>query len=170
MKRPDLQVDDSETIVRLLSSYWVIGNEILHVAFTLRDRETYISVNRPSISSYNTDVKNFLESHPDFYSDKEQKEYKQAALNVAEIRNIRIDVDDLLLNMEVEVEPITQNQRSHAGIFTRLNGKNLKTGDLIFDNTLKTGVSADVILLEVRSRLLELSHLEILQQPRRDKK
>ena len=160
MKQYELQVGDDEVVMRLLSRYWVANGEILHVAFTLREKETYISVNRPSIASYNTDITTFLNNHTDFYSDKEKREYLRAALNVSDIRNVRIAVDNMLLNTEVEVEPRNQYQKSHAGIFTRVSGKNLKVGDLLFDSTLKKGISADVILLDVRSRLLDIARLE----------
>lgn len=162
MKQFESQVGDDESVVRLLSTYWVSNNEILHVAFTLREKETYISVNRPSIASYSTDVVTFLSNHSDFYSDKEKREYRRAALSVADIRNIRIAVDNMFLQTEVEVEPRNQYQKSHAGIFTRVSGKNLKVGDFLVSSTLKKGISADVILLAVRSRLLDMARLETL--------
>lgn len=52
----DVTVPNSEDVARILSTEWIVDGKLSNVAFTLRPHETYISVNRPAISSYNNDV------------------------------------------------------------------------------------------------------------------
>ena len=44
---------DSETVARILKRDWFDDGKLMHVAFALRNGETYISVNRLAIASYN---------------------------------------------------------------------------------------------------------------------
>ena len=153
-------ISNNEDVARILSNQWISNGEILHMAFTLRDKETYISVNRPAIPSYDSDVKGFVTSHPDFYADQRHDKYIRAMLNVGEIRALRIDYAGITLNVNVEVEPRDIFTKSHAGIFTRHQNKNIKNGDTLYIKSLDTDVSADEILLEVRSNLVDISTLE----------
>ena len=153
-------ISNNENVARLLSRGWVKNGAILHMAFTLRPKETYISVNRPSVSSYEDDVRNFVESHPDFYADENQTKYSRALLNVGEIRNSKIIFLGTELNVNVEVEPRDVFTKSHAGIFTRHKNTNIKAGDTLYIESLCDEVAADEVLLEVRSRLIDISELE----------
>ena len=53
---------DSENVTRILRRDWFDEGKLMHVAFALRNAETYISVNRPSVSSFRKDVKDFVMS------------------------------------------------------------------------------------------------------------
>ena len=160
MDNTENKVADTENVARILRPNWVVDGILQHYAFDLRRNETYISVNRPAVSSYADDVKSFVESHPDFYSDSEKTEYARALLYVGNIRNSEISFDGIKLNIDVEVEPRDGFAKSHAGIFTRSEGKNIKTGETIKIEPMEEEVSSDDILLEVRSRLLDISKIE----------
>lgn len=155
-------VADNENVARILSKRWVVEGVILHMAFTLRENETYISVNRPSIQSYQDDVCSFVSSHPDFYADYMRTVYQRALINVGDIRAIDVIAGCKPLNVDVEVEPRDSFTKSHAGIFTRYNGTNLKPGTVLSVEGLEKNISADDILLEVRDQLLDMSQLELL--------
>ena len=60
----------------------------------------------------------------------------------------------------MEVEPRDVFTKSHAGIFTRYDGKNIKANEKMKIEPIEDEVSSDAILLEVRSRLLDISKLE----------
>ena len=154
------EISNTVSVARILRNTWVIDCNIQHTAFLLRRGETYISVNRPAIQSYDSDVKGFVTSHPDFYADQRHDKYIRAMLNVGEIRAMRIDYAGITLNVNVEVEPRDIFTKSHAGIFTRHQNKNIKNGDTLYIKSLDTDVSADEILLEVRSNLVDISTLE----------
>ena len=160
MKRNILQVPDSEHVARLLSKGWICDGSILHIAFTLREEETYISVNRPAVSSYDLDVSSFVSNHPDFYANEDKSMYIRAILNVGDVRNSKINVDNVELGIDVEVEPRDTFIKSHAGIFTRHEGVNVKKGDSIFVKAVGKEISSDQVLLKVRSRLLDISKIE----------
>ena len=149
-------VSSSEQVARILSKEWFDGEELMNIAFTLMEGETYISVNRPLISTYSADVASFIAKHP-AYSFKADT-YKRATLNVAHIRGIEIDAFGKKLNINVEVEPRDVRTKSHAGIFTRYENRNLKVGDSL--RILEKNVSADDVLIKVRSQLLSLSVIE----------
>lgn len=55
--------------------------------------------------------------------------------------------------------------KSHAGIFTRYEGQNLKVGDTVSIESSENEVSTDDVLLEVRSHLLDLARMEICKLP-----
>ncbi len=153
-------IADTEMVARLLHREWVVDGILQHYAFVLRRNESYISVNRPAIPSYKTDVVSFVESHPGFYADGSRTNYMCALLNVGKIRQTEILVNGIQLNVDVEVEPRSSFAKSHAGIFTRHEGQNVKVGESFwFDNCIEE-VSSDAILLEVRSHLLNLAQLE----------
>ena len=149
-------ISSSEQVARILSNDWIVDGKLLSLAFTLRDRETYISVNRPSIETYDADVTSFVESHPKFKFD--DRNYMRALLSVGEIRDIEIDAFGELLNFGVEVEPRDSRTKSHAGIFVRYGSQNVKNGDTLTNNG--KGISADDVLLKVRTRLMNLSVVE----------
>lgn len=150
-------VSSSEKVARILNPEWIEDGILMHEAFMLRDGETYISVNRPSVDSYDKDVTDFINKHPDYAFDTDK--YKRALLGVGEIRDINVAFDEVEAKIDVEVEPRDAHYKSHAGIFTRLDHKNLKKGQLI-DVQAEENVSADSILLEVRMNLLDISTVE----------
>lgn len=153
---------DSENVARILSNKWVVDGVILHMAFTLREGETYISVNRPSVATYQEDVSTFVATHPDFYLDDNHFAYQRALLNTGKVRSIVVLVDEKPLNVSVEVEPRDVFTKSHAGIFTRLDGTILKPGKIVPVEGLEKDVPVDDILLEVRSQLIDRAQLEQL--------
>lgn len=153
-------INNNENVARILRKFWVLDNEIQHTAFMLRCGETYISVNRPAVASYDSDVRNFVETHPDFYADESKTKYSRALLNVGEIRATKVSFSGITLNINVEVEPRDVFTKSHAGIFTRHENRNVKTGDTLYIKSLDENISADEVLLEVRSRLVDLAKLE----------
>lgn len=153
-------INNNENVARILRKFWVLDNEIQHTAFMLRCGETYISVNRPAVASYDSDVRNFVETHPDFYADESKTKYSRALLKVGEIRASKVSFSGITLNINVEVEPRDGFTKSHAGIFTRHENRNVKTGDTLYIKSLDENISADEVLLEVRSRLVDLAKLE----------
>lgn len=81
---------------------------------------------------------------------------------------MNVKVDGKQLNANVEVEPRDLFTKSHAGIFTRYNGVNLKKGYSLAAQGLDKDVSADDILLEVRDQLLDMASLEQCELPNVD--
>ena len=152
----DLFVLDTEQVARILSSEWFVDGLLQNVAFTLLENETYISVNRPAVSTYDIDVKAFLDRHPKYIFENDN--YKRALLNVSDIRSINVDAFGEALTINVEVEPRDKFTKSHAGIFTRLGDKNVKKGDVL--TYLEKGISADDVLMKVRSLLSSLAKQE----------
>ena len=151
-------ITDKENVVRVLHQDWVDNGVIQLGAFTLRPNETYISVNRPSIPSFASDVSNFVETHSMYQHTKST--YMCAALNVEGIRGIKLTNNGELINIDVEVEPRAVYTGSHAGIFTRLGTTNIKKGTMFPAETLPIGLSADDILMEVGWSLIALSTLQ----------
>lgn len=45
-----MTIDNREDVARILANDWVINGVLQQTAFTLRDGETYISVNRPAVT------------------------------------------------------------------------------------------------------------------------
>ena len=135
-------IADTENVARILHQNWVIDGILQHYAFVLRRNETYISVNRPAVSSYDDDIASFVESHPDFYANENKTEYMRALLNVGEIRQTEVRVNETRLNIEVEVEPRDVFTKSHAGVFTRHDGRNIKAGEAFSIESLKEDISS----------------------------
>ena len=154
-------ISGTENVARLLCSNWVVDGILQHYAFVLRYHETYISVNRPAVSSYDSDVASFIESHSDFYANEARTEYKRALINVGDIRKIEMSVNDVAFNIDVEVEPRDVFTKSHAGIFTRHEGQNLKADKSLIIKATGEEISTNDVLLEVRSHLLDLAQLQV---------
>lgn len=149
---------DNEDVTRTLHPEWIVRGRLQLSAFALQPGETYISVNRPIISTYHDDIRNFILSHPSFIADGGK--YNLAKMNVGKIRAIEINVGDNTLNADVEVEARDMHTASHAGIFTRVEGKNIKAGQTIKVEKQEKGVSSDDILIELRFALLSMSTME----------
>ena len=154
-------VDNNETVVRILHKEWVIDGQLQITAFALRQGESYISVNRPAIDTFLSDVSDFVSKHTDYkVSDEGSLTYRQAGLNVSAVRNIRVELGQLSADVTVQVEPRVAHYKSHAGIFTRYDEKNIKGGqeNILANNDCLMPVRA--ILQKVQHQLLALSTLE----------
>ena len=149
-------VDSSEKVARILSTEWLVDGQLMNLAYTLLEGETYISVNRPLISTYDSDVAGFVAKHEKYLFGTDN--YKRAILSVSDIRAIKVDAFGEPLKINVEVEPRDSHTKSHAGIFTRYENKNVKRGDTL--SLLAKEVSADDVLIKVRSQLLNMSTVE----------
>ena len=152
------QVPSEESVARILAKQWFVKGKLTSFAFALEHGETYLSVNRLAIDTYDNDVSSFVKNHADYAF--EGNCYKRALLNVGDIRGIDVKVDDTQMKIDVEVEPRDTHTKSHAGIFTRFQNKNIKNGQLLKAGPTSVEISADTILLEVRQELKRLSLLE----------
>jgi hypothetical protein len=151
-------VGSSEKVARILSTEWFVDGQLMNVAFTLLEGETYISVNRPAISTYDSDVAGFVTKHGKYLFGTDN--YKRAILSVSDIRDIKVDAFGEPLKINVEVEPRDSHTKSHAGIFTRYENKNVKRGDTL--SLLEKEISADDVLIKVRTQLLNMTTVEQL--------
>ena len=105
-------VDNNETVVRILHKDWVVDGQLQVTAFALRQGESYISVNRPVIDTFSSDVYDFVSKHADYkVSDEGALIYRQAGLNVSAVRNIKVELGQLSAEVSVEVEPRDAIQR-----------------------------------------------------------
>lgn len=152
-------VADDEQVARIVSHEWVIDGELQLAAFALAPRETYLSVNRPIVESYDEDVLQFVSAHPSYLDEKNQS-YKRALLEVKDVRAISVVKDGLRLNANVEVEPRDSHTKSHAGIFVRVDGKNVVHGRQLSEGQLPYNVSEEYLLQQVQWDLLELAELQ----------
>ncbi len=100
----------------------------------------------------------FVKNHNSYAFDGNT--YKRALLNVGDIRGIDVKVDQEEMKIDVAVEPRDAHTKSHAGIFTRFQNKNIKKGQLLKAGPTSEEVSGDTILLEVRKELKSLSSVE----------
>lgn len=154
-------INANEQLIRLLHRDWIVEGILQATAFMLNYKETYLSVNRPSIDSFQSDVTVFLSKHPMYKVADNGNLYSCAELNVAEVCNISVQFNNQLASLSVEVEPRDAHVLSHAGIFTRIDGKNIKGGDHTeYQTDDEKTISSDVILLKVRMELLHLSELK----------
>lgn len=154
-------VSNTEIVSRILKRDWFDDGKLMHVAFALRKGESYISVNRLSVDSYEKDVLVFIRNHPAYAFDENLKEYCSANLNVKDVRAIHVTLDEESLDIDVDVEPRAHSVKSHAGIFTRYGNANLKPGELVYISKNNENIAADAILLKMR---LELLHIAQCQQ------
>ena len=154
-------VDNNETVVRILHKDWVVDGQLQITAFALRQGESYISVNRPSIVTYLNDVSDFISKHEDYnVSNEGSLTYRQASLGVSAVRNIRVELGQLLADVSVEVESRDIHCKSHAGIFTRYDKKNIKGGQENIQDKNDCLMPVRAILQKVQHQLLSLSTLE----------
>lgn len=151
-------ISSEENVARLVSVEWIQEGVLQPVAFTLDEGESYLSVNRTAVESYDADVLSFVEAHPLYRVNGIS--YFRAMLQVGEVRDIKVQLDETLLSTEVEVEPRDKYTKSHAGIFVRYQNKNIKRCKLIKIGHASEEISTDTILLEVRTQLLEMALLE----------
>ncbi|MBQ4406063.1 MAG: hypothetical protein II852_03535 [Bacteroidales bacterium] len=152
-------VSSDENIARIIRNEWISDGELLITAFALAPKETYLSVNRPSVESYQNDVREFISKHPDYQSNNNTT-YNRALMNVGDVRNIDIQFNGKKLNVDVEVEPRDSHTKSHAGIFVRTEKQNVIHGRELFGESVPAGISADDILHEVRWALYDIAELQ----------
>ena len=155
----DVQVSSEENVARILSKEWFVRGKLTSAAFALEQGESYLSVNRTAINTYDNDVAMFVNNHNSYAFDDNTK-YKRALLNVGDVRGIDVKTDHVEMKINVEVEPRDIHTKSHAGIFTRFQDKNIKKGQWLKAGPTAEEVSADTILLEVRKQLKSLSSVE----------
>jgi hypothetical protein len=154
------KVLDSEIISRVIRQEWLVDGVLQQTAYTLNPNETYLSVNRPAIDTYEADVLAFVVSHDDFQFDNGKK-FHCAVMPVSGVRGIKVmDENDTPLAIEVEVEPRDVHTKSHAGIFVRSDAQNIIPGRSLMGTSIQEAVSVDMILQDVRWELLALSTLE----------
>lgn len=114
-------VADFEDVARMLFSPLFICNGVLsQKAFTLEvaSNESYISVLRPSISSFSADMEGIKKEGNTLYG--------YALLNVGEIREVRIEYSEPI---RIDVLPRNAGKRnSHAGIFAIVGNTRVKGG------------------------------------------
>ena len=158
-------VSNTEQLDRILQGEWLVDGKLQASAFALRHDETYLSVNRPSISSFSDDVMDFITRHPEFRNIGSVTACRVAELNVGQVRDIRFHLGNNLAEVFVEVEPRDNNYLSHAGIFTKCDGKNVKGGkeSVVISNGKHFPVKA--ILQKVRYALLQMAELKSLEFP-----
>lgn len=152
-------VADDEQVARIVSHEWVIDGELQLAAFALAPRETYLSVNRLVVETYDEDVLQFVSSHSGYLDEKNQS-YKRALLEVKDVRAISVEKDGMRLNANAEVEPRDSHTKSHAGIFVRVDGKNVVHGRQLPEGQLPYNVSEEYLLQQVQWDLLELAELQ----------
>ena len=114
-------VADHEDVARILFSPLFICDGVLsQKAFTLEENqnESYISVLRPAIDSFETDMEGIKKEG--------NVEYGYALLNVGDIRHAKFDYHE---ELSLDVLPRNAGKRkSHAGIFATIGNAKVKGG------------------------------------------
>ena len=152
-------VASDEKIARLISKEWILDGNLLVTAFALAPKETYLSVNRLAVDSYESDVREFVSKHANFQGDNVST-YNRALLNVGDVRNIDVVFDNEKLDVDVDVEPRDIHTKSHAGIFVRTDKQTVIIGRELFKGSVPEGVSAENILQEVQWSLKDIAELQ----------
>jgi len=151
-------IDSKENVARLLSNEWLVEGEVSVDAFALAPKETYLSVNRPSVPTYEADVRKFVSSHREYlFAENNEMVFSAAMMNVGDIRGIIVDVDGSSMDLDVEIEARDAHTKSHAGIFVRSHGENIVRGRSIMSASVPKGVSSDDILMEVQWCLKDIA-------------
>ena len=153
-------IDQKEEIARVLHREWVVDEKLQLNAFALRSGESYLSVNRLAVESFSCDIHDFVSHHPDYLISAESCMCHLAVIRVHDIHDQSISYKEWIASLTVEVEPRSTHYKSHAGIFTRVNGRNLKGGqqaELLANDGKK--VSYDEIQLKVQLNLVRIAQL-----------
>ena len=155
-------VNSDEQIARILHPEWVVDDEVQYSAFVLSNGETYLSVNRLIVDTYAEDINDFINKHPNYKVDGNA--YHRALLEVGDVRDMNVDINQKVANLTVEVEPRDMHYKSHAGVFVRVDDKNVKGGQKV-DIVAEDGdvISYDDIRQKVSFGLLQLATLEKVQ-------
>lgn len=154
-------VEDIERVARIVNQEWIVDGVLQVNTFALAYGETYLSVNRPAIETFASDVSDFVRKHPAYMVSKQSDTCHLATLQVSDVRKMEVCFKMKVANLAIEVEPRDTHYKSHAGIFTRIEGRNIKGGQMA-DLTVGEGqvVSYEDILLKVQYKLLALSTLK----------
>ena len=159
MIQQNSKIDDSEDVARMISSEWIVDGILQQTAFMLNPKETYLSVNRPCVDSYEEDVSKFVSNHERFRFENDS--YKRALLSVLDVRSIKVYNDsEELLNVNIEVEARNVHTKSHAGIFVRSGSTNIIPERQLPEEVASKHVSVDMVLQDIRWGLLELAELQ----------
>ena len=153
-------IGQNEEIARILHRDWVVDYKLQLNAFALRPGESYLSVNRLAVESFPGDIHDFIGLHPDYLIPGESGRCHLAVIRVHEIDNLSVSYKEWIASLTVEVESRSAHYKSHAGIFTRVNGQNLKGGqqlELLANDGQK--VSYGEIELKVQLNLVRLAQL-----------
>ncbi len=163
-------IDYREDVARLLSKEWLVDGEVSVDAFALAPKETYLSVNRPSVPTFEADVRKFLSNHREYLlAENNEMFFSAAVMNVGDIRGISVEVDGSPMDLDVEIEVRDAHTKSHAGIFVRSHGENIVRGRSVMSASVPKGVSSDDILMEVQWCLKDIAQqatfeLSLLQE------
>lgn len=153
-------VDKKEEVARILHREWVVDDKLQLNAFALRQGEPYLSVNRLAVETSSSDIHDFISHHSDYLISTESCICHLAVVRVHDIHNLSISYREWVASLTVEVEPRNTHYKSHAGIFTRVNGRNLKGGqqaELLANDGKK--VSYSEIQLKVQLNLVRMAQL-----------
>ena len=153
-----MEVADDEQVARIISKEWLDGDFLMPQAFEFAFGETYLSVNRIGVETYDADVKGFVESHPSFCFNNNT--YQRALLKVREVRATKVCYDGKPLLINVSVMPRAAYTKSHAGIFVQSAGRNVVFGRKIPAGVLPKGVSSEMILQQVQWELRDMAVLQ----------
>ena len=139
-------IDSKENVARALFSPRMIVDGVLQPeAFKLRPSisEDYLSVMRMVFPSWMDDIKKIPQRNNRIL-------YGYAALNVKEIRDIR------LTDITFDVKDCSQNSTpSHAGIFITVNGERLVGGCPL--KNVEDGFAQEFLLLAIQRELVEIA-------------
>lgn len=107
----------------------------------------------------------FIAHHPAFRNSEIADSCQIAELNAGQVRDIKFHLGAKLAEVLVEVESRGKNYQSHAGIFTRCDGKNVK--GVQESVVLRNGkhFPAKAILQKVRYALLQMAELKSVELP-----
>ena len=145
-------IDNSEHVARVIfEPKMVYEGRLLDAAFVLRPQisESYYSVLRLSIDSWKEDIVR-IPTH------KNRRLWGYADMPVKDIREI--DLEYVTFDV-VAVD--NASMPSHAGIIVTVNGKCLIGGEK--PNNLPGNVTADFVLLAIRTQLIELAQRRLCQ-------
>lgn len=159
MEKTEIVISDEEQIARIISREWMADGILLPMAFALKLNETYLSVNRLCVESYDEDVKHFVDSH-ESYQTSSGDTYFRALLDVGNVRSVKVFNEGKPIEITVEVEPRDLHIKSHAGIFVKTEGKNIVLGKRSVGDALPEGISSEFVLQKVRWELLDLAVLQ----------
>lgn len=100
-------IDSKENVARLLSNEWLVEGEVSVDAFALAPKETYLSVNRPSVPTYEADVRKFVSSHREYlFAENNEMVFSAAMMNVGDIRGIIVDVDGSSMDLVMPIRSL----------------------------------------------------------------
>lgn len=148
------KINDKEWVARVLQPLQYKNGRISKEAFRLRERikEDYISVLREDAFSFMEDLTKVCHKSKDCH---------YASLNVGGIKALQFEtLKPNEVRFEVNVVD-NANLKSHAGIFTKVNGEYVKGGEPLRSLKAETGISQSVVELLLKSELAKLAEKHI---------